>query len=171
MLKRIAKAGLTSAVMLLFVATAAMAGGGAVIVNDGISGFPDQLVSPDVKKPHTKHFKLNGAGQIDTTTFSLEFSGKAQPIGKYDATGQFDPSTGALSGVLTTSDDHHCADGDSINWTATFVFGPIGDIQASFTFSGGTGKFANETGTASGPVVLDTSDYMFTIALDGTITY
>ncbi len=156
--------------MLLFVATGATAGGG-IVVNDGISGLQDRLVSPDFKRSHARRFKLKGAGQIDITTFSLEFSGKASPIGKYVGTGVFDPTTGGLSGVLTAADDQNCANGDSINWTAQFVFGPLGDIQATFDFSGGTGRFASATGTASGPVVLDTTDYMFTIALEGTITF
>ena len=170
MIGRITRTGLIATVTLLFVATGASAGGG-IVLNDGLSGFQNNIVSPDLKRPHARPFKLKGAGQIDTTTFSLEFAGRARPIGKYVGTGQFDPTTGGLSGVLTTAGDRDCDDGDAINWTAQFVFGPLGDIQATFNFSGGTGRFANATGTASGPVVLDTTDYMFTISLEGTITF
>jgi len=127
----------------------------------------------DAKHPSTKNFKLKGGGQIDITTFTLEFSGKSSPLGKYNATGTVDPATFQIQGTFTLGKDD-CADlsarHDSVNWTATFQQGPLGEINAVFTFTGGTGKFSGAAGTASGPVVLD-PDFMFTINLEGQITY
>jgi hypothetical protein len=130
--------------------------------------------SDDLKNPSTKNFKLKGGGQIDTATFSLEFSGKSSPLGKYNATGQVDPSTFQIQGIFTTGKDNCSELGlkqqDTVTWAASFQQGPLGDIQALFTFTGGTGKFAGATGTASGPVILD-PDFMFTINLEGKISY
>jgi hypothetical protein len=127
----------------------------------------------DVNHPSTKKFKLKGGGQIDITTFTLEFSGKSSPLGKYNATGTVNPATFQIQGTFTTGKDD-CADlapkHDTVDWTATFQQGPLGEINAVFTFTGGTGKFSGATGTASGPVVLD-PDFMFTINLEGQITY
>jgi hypothetical protein len=129
--------------------------------------------SVDLKHPSSKNFKLKGGGQIDTTAFTLEFSGKSSPLGKYNATGTVDPQTFQIQGTFTTGKDA-CDDlapkHDTVTWTAAFQFGPLGDIQAVFTFTGGTGKFEGASGTASGPVVLD-PDFMFTINLEGKITY
>ena len=127
----------------------------------------------DLKHPETKKFKLKGGGQIDVATFTLEFSGKSSPLGKYNATGTINPANFQIQGTITTGKDD-CVDlapkQDSVNWTAAFQQGPLGETLAIFTFTGGTGKYDGATGTASGPVVLD-PEFMFTISLEGTITY
>jgi hypothetical protein len=166
MSRRIVRTSLATVLLFLSVGAGAMAAGVT-----SLTGLDDSIVpSPDVKRPHAREFKLKGAGQIDVSTFTLDFSGKASSIGKYVGTGQVDPSTFQIQGMLTASDDRHCAVGEQIYWTAAFQQGPLGDIVATFTFSGGTGRFVNASGSASGPVVLD-PDYMFTINLAGTITY
>ena len=149
------------------------AGRGAVAgltVGDFEAAFGE---SDDANHPSTKKFKLKGGGQIDIATFTLEFSGKSSPLGKYNATGTVNPATFEIQGTLTMGKDD-CADlfakHDTVTWTAAFQQGPLGEINAVFTFTGGTGKFAGATGTASGPVVLD-PDFMFTINLAGQITY
>jgi hypothetical protein len=165
MRKKIVRAGLAAVLMLGFVGI-----GQAAPIGVSLSGFDDSIVPVDAKPAKAKPFKLMGAGQIDTSTFTLEFAGKATQLGKYTATGQVDPSTFQIQGVITDTDDHSCAGDNSIRYTAGFQFGPLGDLVATFVFSGGTGKFAHATGTASGPVVLDAA-YMFTIVLQGSITY
>ncbi len=168
MSRTIVRTGLIVATLLcLCVGRGAVAGLSVANFEDAISP------SDDLKHPSTKNFKLKGGGQIDITTFTLEFSGKSSPLGKYDATGAVDPATFQIQGTFTTG-KNACAEvapkQDSVNWTATFQPGPLGDIQATFTFTGGTGEYDGATGSASGPVLLD-ADFMFTINLEGKITY
>ena len=159
---------------LIFVTLLCLCVGRGAVAGLSVADF-EAAVSPgdDLKHPETKKFKLKGAGQIDIATFTLEFSGKSSPLGKYNATGTIDPATFQIQGTITTGKDE-CSDlapkHDSVNWVAAFQQGPLGDIQAIFTFTGGTGKYDGATGTASGPVVLD-ADFMFTINLEGRITY
>ena len=159
---------------LIFVTLHCLCVGRGAVAGLTVSNFEEAIgPSDDMKHPETKSFKLKGGGQIDITTFTLEFSGKASPLGKYNATGTINPATFQIQGTFTTGKDV-CADlapkNDSLNWTAAFQQGPLGDILAIFTFTGGTGKYAGATGTASGPVILD-ADFMFTINLEGKITY
>jgi hypothetical protein len=159
---------------LIFVTVLCLCMGRGAFAGASFGGFDSSFISADdAKGPTTKHFKLKGGGQIDVTTFTLEFSGKSSPLGKYVATGDVDPSNFAIHGTFYTGKDvcfDLAAKHDTVDWTATFQQGPLGDIQSTFTFTGGTGKFAGATGTASGPVVLD-PDFMFTINLEGQITY
>jgi len=62
------------------------------------------------------------------------------------------------------------ADGDTLDWVAQFSFGPLGEIDAALSITGGTGRFANASGGATGLVALD-ADLMFTLNLEGTISY
>ena len=64
-----------------------------------------------------------------------------------------------------------CDSGDALDYIAVFQPGPLGQIMATFTITGGTGRFASATGSATGPVALDTTDYMFTLSLEGSITF
>lgn len=160
---------------LVFVTLLGLAVGRNAFAGLSVQGFEDAVGATDeVKHPSTKTFKLKGGGQIDLATLTLEFSGKAAPLGNYTATGTINPATFQIQGTITVGKvnclELDAAKNDSINWIAAFQPGPLGDFQALFTFTGGTGKFVDATGTASGPVVLD-PDFMFTINLEGKITY
>ena len=158
MKKSIVTTGLAVALVFLWVGAGASAG----MVASGLKG---DVVSPNPSQgPAARPFKLKAAGQIDLSTLSFEFSGVATHLGNYTASGTIDPSTLQLQGTLTA------ANGDSLNWVAQFQFGPLGEIEAALTITGGTGRFANASGVASGPVVLD-PDFMFTFNLLGSIGY
>ena len=62
------------------------------------------------------------------------------------------------------------ANGDTLDWTGAFEIWPLGEIRATLTLHGGTGRFLHADGTASGPVVLD-PDFMFTLNLEGELRY
>jgi hypothetical protein len=108
--------------------------------------------------------KIKGGGQIDVSTFTLTFAGQSTYLGQYTGTGIVDPSTFQIQGSMTA------ANGDILDWNAYFQLGPLGEIEATFNFTGGTGRFVNASGTATGPVVLD-PDFMFTINLLGTLSF
>lgn len=159
---------------LIFVTLLCLCVGRSTAAGLNVADFEEAFgPSDDVTSPKTKNFKLKGGGQIDIATFTLEFSGKSSPLGKYNATGTIDPATFQIQGTITTG-KNDCSDlaakQESVNWAATFQQGPLGEINAIFTFTGGTGRYYGATGTASGPIVLD-PDFMFTINLEGKITY
>ena len=114
------------------------------------------------QQPEPTPFKLKGAGQVDFANAGFDFSGTATHLGKYSATGAIDFSTFAIHG------NFEAANGDTLDWTAEFSTGPLGELEATFTFSGGTGRFTGASGSASGPVALD-PDLMFLLTLQGTI--
>jgi len=148
--------------LFLGVGSAVAAGVGTV----GTIGVKDATaVSPlVVQNPIARPFKLKAGGAIDLNTFNINFAGTATHIGQYSASGVLDPSTFQLQGTITA------ADGDTLDWIAQFSFGPLGEIDAALTFTGGTGRFANVSGSATGLVALD-ADFMFTLNLEGTISY
>jgi hypothetical protein len=127
-------------------------------------GFKDSIVSSAQAQPVERPFKLKGGGQIDLDTFGFDSAGTATHLGMYTSTGAIDPSTFQIQGTMTA------ANGDTLDWSAQFAQGPLGEIEATFTVTGGTGRFAGASGSASGPVALD-PDYSFTLKLEGTITY
>jgi hypothetical protein len=57
-----------------------------------------------------------------------------------------------------------------LNFTAAFTLGPLGELDATFSFAGGTGRFVDAVGMASGPVTLD-PDFTFLIAVNGHLNY
>jgi hypothetical protein len=139
--------------------------GAAAAAAPSFIGIKDAAVSPSVgQTPVPRPFKLKAGGAIDINTFAINFAGTATHIGLYSAAGVLDPSTFQLQGTMTA------ADGDTLDWTAQFQFGPLGEIDAVLTITGGTGRFAGASGTASGLVALD-ADFMFTLNLDGQIAY
>jgi hypothetical protein len=157
--RRIARTGLVLVTLLIpCLGTGAFAG-------IAPEGFKDAIVSPDQgQHPVERPFKLKGGGQIDLDTFSFNFGGTATHLGLYSSTGAIDPSTFLIQGTMTA------ANGDTLDWAAQFAQGPLGEIEATFTVTGGTGRFNGATGSASGPVALD-PDFSFTLKLEGTITY
>lgn len=113
--------------------------------------------------PVSKVFKLRAAGQIDLSTGALAFGGVATHLGLYTSEGFLSP-TFSIFGTITA------ANGDTLEFTGFFSFGPLGELQATLNFNGGTGRFAGATGTASGPVTLN-PDFTFLITASGNLEY
>ena len=109
-------------------------------------------------------FKLRAAGQIDLGTGEVMFGGTASHLGLYTANGFLNPNDFSIFGTI------EAANGDTLNFTALFSIGPLGEIQATFDIAGGTGRFADAAGTASGPVTLD-PDFTFLITAIGNLGY
>ena len=126
----------------------------------GQLGTETATLNDEVVRP----FKLKGAGQVDLATGGFNFAGVATHLGRYTADGLIDLSTFSIQGSFAA------ADSDTVDWTAQFSIGPLGELQVTFTFTGGTGRLAGAGGSASGPVLLD-PDFMFVFTLEGTISY
>jgi hypothetical protein len=116
------------------------------------------------KMPGGRPFKLNAAGQIDLATFSIQFGGVASHLGLYTASGFLNPNDFSILGTI------EAANGDTLDFTAFFEIGPLGEIEATFNVAGGTGRFADAVGTASGPVILE-PDFTFLIRGVGDLDY
>ena len=112
----------------------------------------------------SRPFKIRAAGQIDLTTGAITFGGVATHIGLYTANGFLNPSNFSILGTI------EAANGDTLDFTALFSIGPLGELQATFDIAGGTGRFAEAVGTASGPVTLD-PDFTFLITAIGNLDY
>jgi len=108
-------------------------------------------------------FKLGAAGGIDLTTGMVMFRGVGTHVGLYRGSGFLDP-TFAIFGSI------RAANGDALDFTASFSMGQLGEISATFVFSGGTGRFEDAVGQASGPVTLN-PDFTFLIDASGYINY
>jgi hypothetical protein len=144
--------------MLVCVGTGVSAGVSAI-------GTKGMALSPHVGQPPiARPFKLKAGGAIDVNTFSISFAGTATHLGQFSASGAVDPSTLQIQGTMTA------ANGDTLDWVAQFQFGPLGEIDALLTITGGTGRFTGASGSASGLVALD-PDFMFTLNIEGTIAY
>lgn len=131
-----------------------------------LGGMSDlqQRTRPEQQRPEARPFKLNAAGQIDLATGSIQFGGVASHLGLYTASGLLHPADFSILGTI------EAANGDTLDFTAFFAIGPIGEVEATFSIAGGTGRFADAVGTASGPVTLDT-DFTFLIRAVGDLDY
>jgi len=116
------------------------------------------------RSPSSRPFKINAAGQIDLNTGAIMFGGVASHLGLYTAHGFLNPADFSILGSI------EAANGDTLNFTAFFSIGPLGELEATFNIAGGTGRFATAVGTASGPVTLD-PDFTFVIRATGTLGY
>ena len=123
-----------------------------------------EVISPGRLNPNVRPFKLKGGGQIDLATFALNFAGQATYLGQFTAAGQLDPVLGEFAGTMTA------ANGDTVNWRGIFQSGPLGEIEATLTLDGGTGRFVHLDGVVSGPVELD-ADFMFSLNLEGPVRF
>lgn len=108
-------------------------------------------------------FKLNAAGGIDLTNGMVQFGGVASHLGLYTGTGFLDLNILSIFGTL------EAANGDTLNFVASFS-GLIDPITATFTFAGGTGRFVDAVGSASGPVTFN-PDFTFLISTSGGLDY
>jgi len=113
--------------------------------------------------PVARPFKLKAAGQIDLATGTIIFGGVATHLGLYEANGYLNADFSILGTI-------EAANGDLLHFTAFFSTGPMGEIQATFQFSGGTGRFAGAAGDSSGPVTLD-PDFTFLLKSNGHLDY
>ena len=138
----------------------------AIVIVFGLaSGATSDLqrtTEPDQERP-SKPFKLRAAGQIDLDTGAIVFGGVATHLGLYTANGFLTPGFNIFGTI-------EAANRDTLDFTAVFSIGPLGEIQASFNFAGGTGRFADAVGTASGPVTLD-PEFTFLITASGHLDY
>jgi len=116
------------------------------------------------ESPVTRPFKLRAAGQIDLATGGIGFGGVASHLGLYSANGFLDPSDFSISGTI------EAANGDQLDFVGSFTIGPLGEIEANFIFAGGTGRFEDAAGSATGPVMLD-PDFTFLLTVIGDLDY
>jgi len=116
------------------------------------------------ESPATRPFKLRAAGAIDLTTGGIVFGGVASHLGLYSADGSLNPQDFSILGTI------EAANGDTLEFTGAFVIGPLGEIEAALVFTGGTGRFVDASGEATGPVTLD-PDFTFLITAIGTLDY
>lgn len=110
-------------------------------------------------------FKLRAAGQINLGTGEILFGGVATHLGLYTASGFLNPNDFSILGSI------EAANGDTLDFTAVFSIGPLGQLEATFNFTGGTGRFAGAVGSASGPATLDPADFTFLITVIGNLNY
>jgi len=123
-----------------------------------------RTTEPAQQSPVARPFKLKAAGQISLATGEIMFGGVATHLGLYTASGFFNPGDFSIFGTIVA------ANGDTLNFTAGFGIAPGGDIEATFEVTGGTGRFADAVGTATGPVALD-PDFTFLIKANGDLDY
>ncbi|NIL99872.1 MAG: hypothetical protein GTN89_02620 [Acidobacteria bacterium] len=121
------------------------------------------MVSRVEERLAPRAFRLNASGGINLATGMVLFSGTGTHVGLYRGTGFLDP-TFVIFGAITA------ANGDALEFTASFEIGTMGNVSATFIFVGGTGRFEDAAGQASGPVTLN-PDFTFSIDVAGFITY
>ena len=109
-------------------------------------------------------FKLRAEGAINLATGVVMFRGVGTHVGLYRGNGFLDPAFNIFGSI-------RAANGDALDFTAGFSMGQMGEISATFIFSGGTGRFEDAVGQASGPVTLN-PDFSFVIdRMNGFINY
>jgi hypothetical protein len=128
---------------------------------------------------HARAFHLSGAGAAvftSPTTFDFSASGRATLLGAWtnSGTASVDPATGAVSGQATFV----AANGDTLKTSiGGGVLTPLPDGTfhgtATFTITGGTGRFAGAAGTLTMDLTqkpVDAAHQTFTFTLDGNIS-
>ena len=123
----------------------------------------EEMIQRTYEAASPRAMKLSAAGGIDLNTGVVVFGGVGTHLGLYRAGGFLDP-TFSIFGAI------RAANGDALNFIAGFSMGPMGEIEATFFFSGGTGRFVDAVGQASGPVTLN-PDFTFVIDVDGYLNY
>ena len=94
-------------------------------------------------------------------------TGKATHLGQFSRseTLLFNPATGAISGSITFT----AANGDQLVGTVTGQFTSATTVAGTYTFTGGTGRFEDASGTAD--FSLSTSDGVnFTVQFEGSLS-
>jgi hypothetical protein len=113
--------------------------------------------------PHAFDLKIKAGGQLDPGV-SVAFAGQATHLGQFSATGQFNPSTLQMEGTVVVSE------AETLHWYGEFGVGPLGEFEAVVRIAGGTGRYVQTSGLATGPVAMD-ADFMFTMDLEGTVFF
>ena len=93
--------------------------------------------------------------------------GNATQLGQFsrEETILFNPATGALSGLIVFT----AANGDQLSGTVAGQFTSATTVAATYTFTGGTGRFQNASGEAD--FSLSTSDGVhFTVEFNGSLS-
>jgi hypothetical protein len=127
---------------------------------------------------HAQPFHLSGEGLAtltSPTSFDFTASGHATQLGAWTNSGTavIDPATGVVSGQATFV----AANGDTLTTSiSNGVLTPQADGSfhgtATFTITGGTGRFAGASGTLSMDLTqkpVDATHQTFVFTLDGTI--
>ena len=95
-------------------------------------------------------------------------SGNATHLGKYTRTEELhlNPLTGSFTGTLTFT----AANGDEVNCTMTGQFVSATEAAGEYVVSGGTGRFAGASGSASFNVSM-TGETTFGVNFSGDISF
>lgn len=139
---------------------------GVVLVAVSLMAIPPRVSAAD--RPH----KSGGTAQFVSAT---EFvgSGEATHLGRYSETGSvlFSPTADPTVLHIDALATYTAANGDQLSAIITGTLnGVTGVITATVTYVGGTGRFANATGSSSlAGQLLDGG--AISVAVEGTIDY
>lgn len=118
-------------------------------------------------------FKGRGNGQITSVqpgptgvAMSGVATGQATQLGEYTRTENIllNPADGTFTGDVTFT----AANGDQLTADIAGAFTSAATASGSYTFTGGTGRFANASGTALFSIVLTDASH-FTVAFNGSM--
>jgi hypothetical protein len=124
---------------------------------------------------HQVPFHLSGAGQLDFATGNFSASGHATQLGDWTNSGHLDLVPVVVNGKplfhATGQATFIAANGDTLSMSIDGFADPAtGHATATFTVTGGTGRFQNATGTEHMELDQNFATGAFTFTLDGTIS-
>jgi hypothetical protein len=124
---------------------------------------------------HQVPFHLSGAGHLDLATGNFTASGEATQLGDWTNSGNVQFTPVVVNGVPQIHAVGHAnfeaANGDTLSMAIDGFADPTtGHATATFTVTGGTGRFRNATGTEHAELDQNFSTGAFTFTLDGTIS-
>ena len=126
------------------------------------------LVLPDRASAEERPHSSRGTAQFVSPTGDFVGAGTATHLGLYEEVGNATISdTGAIDGWAT----YTAANGDQLYATITGQLnGATGEITATITYVGGTGRFVDADGSArlAGQILPDGT---ISVAVEGTIDY
>ena len=118
-------------------------------------------------------FKLTGITQLTGNPFAPEGAGMvgagtATHLGNWTNTGSFflEPNLHGYGAI-----DLVAANGDHLNFTAEGNADPSFNVVATYSITGGTGRFAGASGTGDFVGHLNPQDFVITYTATGTIDY
>jgi hypothetical protein len=124
---------------------------------------------------HQVPFHLAGSGQLDLATGDFTASGEATQLGHWTNTGHLDLVPVVVNGTplvhATGQVTFVAANGDTVSMAIDGFADPVtGHATATFTITGGTGRFRNATGAEHMELDQNFATGAFTFTLDGTIS-
>jgi hypothetical protein len=136
---------------------------------------PAAVLGPAAAADHQLPFHLSGAGQLDLATGNFTASGEATQLGNWTNSGHLDLVPVVVGGVplirATGFATFVAANGDTLAMSIDGFADPVtGHATATFTVTGGTGRFLNATGTEHMELDQNFATGAFTFTLDGTIS-